>query len=659
MKNYLLTIALLCYLPSLAIQQDDKKLSKKKLIEQADYHFFKENFTKATELYSSLMKNYPKNHYVQYHAFVAYHLSEGRGSDMSALKEYEENEGRTDKFYNYWLGRIHYQRYDFEVAEEHFKSFLNMDIYRTNEIKKETEGFLAQTRKAKAFYNKLNDFEVQPMATPINSEYTDISPAFYSNHSELLFVSSRPFSSTSEEEFRIFHSIKSGEEFSEPKPITSVGTLDENNTKIEVVNNDGRLFMYKEDNGGDLFYSEPNEGEWGKPKEFNTKLRNHLVESHFFINSDETIIYFAAKGEKGDLDIYQSKFDPSSNSWNSPVAILGEANSKYNDDNPFLTEDGQTLYFSSDRPESIGGYDVFKSEVDPTTGFWSKPVNVGFPINTIDDDINFQLNKDNISGFLSSNRLHGKGGFDIYYFHKQGKVLVSGKVYDKNTNKSLAQAKVTFHPMKYQDESFSTTTDKYGNYQKEIFQNEDFKVEIYLGNEKLYSEQVRSSHDEHKKSFEKDFYIDVPEQLSKVTDFASLYEGSSTSKDSYEKLEMIGSKFRSGEKVLLNNIYFDLHSIQVKSESIPTLEKIKKIMSNNPDLRIEIGGHTCDIGSHETNMNVSLSRAENVKSYLVKQGIDDSRLIAKGYGETLPLASNDDEEEGRELNRRIELRVVR
>lgn len=657
MKRYFVWALVLCVCTISQAQNVEKKLSKKQLIEQADYYFFKENFSKALELYNQLMEDYPKNHYIQYHSFVAYHLSSGRGSDMTALKEYEKNEGVTDKFYNYWLGRIHYERYEFELAEKHFQAFLDMDIYRTNEIKKESEQLLEKTQRALAFYNDVNDFEMESLSAPINSEYADVSPAFFSEHNELLLVSSRP-AAMQVDQFQVFYSLKSNNKFSMPRVLRNLGVLNENNTKIEVVNNDGKLFFYKEDNGGDLYYSEPLATGWSNPQEFNFELRDHLVESHFFINNDETIIYFASKSDNGKLDIFQSILNTSTNKWSSPLPILGNINSAFNEDHPFLSQDGKTIYFSSDRPESIGGYDIFKSEIDPTTGMWGDPINLGYPTNSIDDEINFQLNEDNISGFLSSNRLHGQGDYDIYYFHKQGKVLASGFVYDQQTMEQLMDAKVEFHPIKYQEESFSVLTNNTGAYEIEIFENERFRVDVHLKNQMVYSTEVYTTHDDHHKSFSQNFYIQVPEQIDEEINYATLYQGDNGSKSQYEKLEMIGSKFRTGEKAILNNIYFDLHATSFQKESLPTLQKIQHVLTENPDLVVEIGGHTCNIGSHESNLQISKKRAESVKSYLTSHGISSTRLVTNGYGESQPLASNDDELEGRSLNRRIELRVL-
>ena len=474
---------------------------------------------------------------------------------------------------------------------------------------------------------------------------------------ELLFMSSRP-QAKDDGEFRVFHALKSGESWAEPTAVDALGSFEEKNSKIEIVNNDGRLFMYKDVKGGDLYYSEQVSDNWTQPKEFNSTLRKNLVGSHFFINDAENMILFAVQTEEDNLDIYQSAIDPVDNSWSTPHPILGDVNSEYNDDNPYLSHDGKFLYFSSDRPESIGGYDVFKVAIDESTGLWGKPINMGFPINTIDDEVNFQLNEDNISGFLSSDRLHGQGGYDIYYFHEQGKVLASGSVYNNETKELLKGARVDYHPIKYKDEAFRSYTDAVGTYRLEIFQEEDFIVEISLGNDIVFTSQITSKHEQHRKVFAKDFYVNVPNHLTEETDFTTLYDGHESIQPKFEKVENMGSKFRKGEKAIVGNIYFNLQSTELDKSSASAITRIKKVMLSNPNMVIEIAGHTCNIGTADANMTISLQRAEYVKSQLISNGIAANRLIAKGYGQTQPLASNDDDEEGRELNRRIEIRVV-
>ena len=632
------------------LQDNDKKLKKKKLIEQADYYFFREDFAKALELYDKILEQYPKNHYTQYHQYVAYHLTVGRNEPLDNLIEFEKNEGQTDKFYNYWLGRLHYLQYEFDIAKQHFQAFDQMDVYKTKEIQKETNDYLKKIDYVQNFYLNPTNYEIRPLPGPINSKHDDLSPAFFGGHNELLFVSSRNDDAA---QFSIYHAYKNNGEWSTPTTIDKLGKLEKNNAKIEVVNLDGKLFIYDQESTS-LNFSEPNANGWETPQAFDANIAQKGIESHFFINDAEDMILFASKTNGHDLDIYYSN-KSSSGTWSDPQLIMGDINTAANEDSPFLSHDGQYLYFSSDRAESMGGYDVFRSKFDKSNNQWMSPENMGFPINTIDDEINYQLNEDNISGFLSSDRLHGHGKFDIYYFHKVGKVLATGKVYNQETGAEVSNARVGYRPLKYQDEVFGATTNFSGEYKIELLDEEDYVVEVTINDVVVFTEEVTSASHEHKKAFERNFTVELPGVNTAKTDYTQLYTASRS--NNYTTMNTLGSKFRAGQKIILRNIYFDLHSFHLQSESYEVLDELEKILEENPDINIEIEGHTCNIGSHEVNQEVSLRRAQSVKDYLVSKGIPATRLNAKGYGETRPLASNDDEENGRELNRRIELRI--
>lgn len=637
----------------------EKKLSKKKLIEQADYYFFKENFPKALELYDEILNNYPKNHYVQYHRYVCHQLTVGRGSSLDALREYQLNEGRTDKFYNYWLGRIHHSRYEFEIAEKHFKAFLELDVYKTREITKETENRLNNSQRAYKFYLNPNEFELKTLESPINSPFADLSPAFYDNHNELLFVSSRLEDTTKNDvqNFDIFHTVKNGLSWKTPTQIKSLGKLSNANTKIEVVNNDGKIFLYGQTAiRNTLLFSNTVDNNWVKPKIFDFQLNDIEIESHFFIDDSETHIIFASKGTSNNLDLYQTKYNRSAKIWSAPKLIEGAVNTKYNEDSPFLSHDKKTLYFSSDNPESIGKYDIFKSNWDEETKSWGTPVNIGFPINTIDDEINFQVNQDNISGFLSSDRLHGQGDYDIYYFHKKGKVSFDGIVYNKSNNRPVPNARIDLTPYNYPDEVFRSYTNNIGYFKEEIFEEEEFKVQISVGGSLVLTDKFVTDHADHSKSYKKNFFVEIPETVSKQEDFGNIYDKST--EKTYEELGMLSSKFRTGSKALLRNIYFDIQSAHIKEESKPILLELYELLNETDKLTIEIGGHTDNTGSYQANVQLSLSRAKAVKSYLTKKGVSADRIKTKGYGSSKPIASNDDEMDGRELNRRIEIKVL-
>ena len=628
--------------------------SVKKQLEKADLTMYREQFSEAISLYDAILEKHPENENAQYHKSIAEHLTSKRGTDISGLLAFEDSKGHSDKFYNYWLGRVHFLRYDFHLAKRHFDAFLLVDAYKSKEIIAEVQGLLSQIDQAINYYDNPTFFEVEPLEFPINSKHDDLSPGFYKDQRELVFASSRPLGqyTPNESKFFIFHSKQTEDGWMEPSAIPNLRNLPDISPKVEVTANEGKLFFFSEDYGGDLMVVNALDNGWTNPVEFDDKIRGDKIESDFFINEEETHILFSSKrGGKG-LDIYESK-KGLDGIWSYPKPIRGEVNSDANEDSPFLTADGKKLYFSSDNEKSIGGFDVFVSEFNETLQSWSTPENLGFPVNTIDDEINYQLNPDQISGFLSSNRLHGLGGFDIYYFHKEGRAVVSGQVRSKQ-GEALEDIEVLYHPVKYQDESFRSTTDGNGRYRMEVFENEDFKIELAYQDQVFHSENDKTRVEGKNKLIRKSFIVEKP---SETTDFKELYIVKDDEKEETEVIELLGTRFRNGQKAVLRNIYFDEGTTELNEGYTQVINRVKALLNDNPHLKVEIGGHT-DAFESEYSDYLSAERAKKIQRLLVAQGLDGSRISAVGYGKSKPLASNDDENEGRELNRRIEVRVL-
>ena len=626
-----------------------------KLLNRANYTMYKEDFKSAIIQFDAILEKHPKNKDAIYHKLIAEHLTIKKGTDISDLIAFEDSKGHSDKFYNYWLGRVHFVRYEFDLAQEHFEAFLSVDAYKSKEIVAEAKHFLSWIEKASKAYELPNNFELEALDYPINSIHDDLSPGFFKQQSELVFASSRPYTGIekSAKEFLVFHAERGTSGWNSPRALRQIGKLPANASKVEVSNEGSKLFIFSFEKGGDLYFSQARNSSWSRPVELDVNMRGNRVESDFFINAEETHILFATKRGGGKLDIYESR-KSSDGSWSVPSALEGWVNTEWDEDSPYLSADGKTLYFSSNQPKSMGGFDVFKSTLNVSTGKWSAPENMGFPLNTIDDEINFELNPDNISGFLSSNRLHSLGGYDIYYFHKQGRVLASGMVQDLD-GKPAKGVEVLFHPVKYHDQSFKALTDASGNYEVEIFSNEDFDIELVKSNEVFHKDNFHTEVEKRNKRITKNFQVEVPDIAA--TDFSELFTGEVTEEET-EELELLGSKFRSGQKAVIRNIYFEPNSARVSSESYLVIDQIKDLLVANPNLTIEIGGHTDQWESENEFDEVSLHRARNVRNLLMERDIASSRVSARGYGASQPLASNDDETDGRELNRRIEVRVV-
>jgi outer membrane protein OmpA-like peptidoglycan-associated protein len=345
--------------------------------------------------------------------------------------------------------------------------------------------------------------------------------------------------------------------------------------------------------------------------------------------------------------------------WQKAVNLGTTINTTADEEGPFMDLDGKTLYFSSEAHKGMGGYDIFKSVFDSTKNQWSEPENIGYPINTADDDIYFVLSGDGKHGYYASVRDDGFGEKDIYMitmperkdYHQLVKkmevilkkeikkdtvipvkavelfpVVLKGNVFDKTTGGTLS-AKVQL-------------IDEMGKTANEIETSEDGAYSFEVTGPKARKYTVSTAKETYGfTSKNVSVPANGPEKVELVND---LY---------LKKLEV-------GNKFILRNIYFDFDKATIKSESITELNKLLKVLQENPTMKVELGGHTDFKGSNEYNKTLSQKRAQAVVNWLISKGIAKNRLTAKGYGEEVPLATNDDEEEGRELNRRTEFEVT-
>jgi OmpA-OmpF porin, OOP family len=297
--------------------------------------------------------------------------------------------------------------------------------------------------------------------------------------------------------------------------------------------------------------------------------------------------------------------------------------------------DGKTLYFSSDGHYGLGSLDVFKTVRLSDTSWtqWSEPVNLGKEINTAGYDVAYKISTDGKYAFFSSDREGGKGGYDIYYTKlppeaqpNRNVVTVKGKVTDENMNP--LDAKLLWYDLFGSKNAGSLTSNP-----------ETGEYIIALPNGTSYSYFA-----------EKTGYYSVSNNvdLSSESEFKEL------------TVDIIMQSVKSLEEksIVLNNIYFDFDKYDLKPESFVELDRVYKFLSDNAAVNIELSAHTDSKGSDEYNLELSQKRAESVAAYLASKGISPQRLIAKGYGESVPIADNSTEE-GMSKNRRVEMKVVK
>lgn len=409
----------------------------------------------------------------------------GDDDPASDFLKFEGEFSSLDDQYYYWLGHILLRRYQVEDALKAFEHFDHKVSYSGR--KEEVHVLLEHSRQLVDFFRDPDDFEIHQLDAPINSAAAEMTPVYFEEGKELLFASDRD-SLDQFTPYEIYHSTAGPTGWTDPVKVPNLGAFTRSNANIEVVAGDGKLFLYREENGGDLFFSHEVDRKWTVPVEFSSKISNNNLHAHFFINEHEDRIIFTSETKSSGLDLFETFKDPAGGKWTKPLPFHGAVNSEANEDSPYLSPDESTLYFSSDRSSGVGLYDVYKSDYQQGDYSWSKPENLGWPINSPSDELHFKMNSDQKSGYFISNRLHTKGDFDIYFFWHVDKVTIEGRIYDNSLKGALTNAEIRFHPSQYLDEVFLAKTDHTGRYRTSIISDEVFQVEVILDGQVIHRE---------------------------------------------------------------------------------------------------------------------------------------------------------------------------
>jgi outer membrane protein OmpA-like peptidoglycan-associated protein len=377
------------------------------------------------------------------------------------------------------------------------------------------------------------------------------------------------------------------------------------------------------------------------------------------MTADGNTIFFSSNrpGGLGGLDIYVSSKDAKGN-WGEAVNLGAPINTPYDDDAPFIHPDGQNLYFSSRGHAGMGGYDIYRCSMEGN-GRWSQPENVGYPINTAGDDTYFVLSADNKHGYYASAKEGGLGEKDIYIISMpKRETLAAATGSAIKVERKIEVKNIPINQPAIKQTAGSTTILK--GYITDAFTKTPLEAEIVLvnnENSETISEQVSDS---------VGFYKTV--MLSgKNYGFSVQKEGYLFHSENYDipasegfqevTLNVELKKVSVGSRIILRNIFFDFDKATLKKESTTELKKLLAIMNDVPNLKIEISGHTDSKGSADYNKKLSERRAKAVVDYLVAKGVSSDRLRYAGYGMDRPLVSNDDET-GRQLNRRTEFEII-
>ena len=605
----------------------DKKLVKKieKLIEKRSYY----------DAIDALQNTNQAAVFFELKAEILWRSGDFFNAETQALKAIELCTDNFPKAY-YFLGEIAYKRKDYVNADIYLKKAINLQIgdpyYSDAIMLYENAKILAQIINNPV---KFNPQIVKGISTQDDEYLPIISPdqelSFFTRRSDKMSL--QDITTTTIEEF-VF-SKKINGDFEVGQALTYPFNLESNEGGASITINNKILYYTKciRDNKGynncDIYYVNRENGAWSNVQEFPKNISKiDSWESQPTVSSDGKTILFSSdrSGGYGKMDLYEiSKVN---DTWTSAKNLGSTINSNENEKSPYLHTDGKTLFFASTNFPSLGGFDIFYSRKD-SLGNWQKPINIGYPINTVADEISLFVSTDGNQAYFASNNLNGIGGWDIYSFGlyegaKPERVLfLKGDLLDEN-KQIIEDVELEIKNLTTQE--ITTIKVDAGTYVSSLTLAKDDDVLITIKKEGFAFNST---------------YISTED----------------TSFNSPSALNFEMQSLEQGKSFSIENIYFDNNSYELKRATNEILIEFAKYLEVNNTLIIEINGFTDNVGNQADNQLLSENRAKAVRDLILLQGISEKRVFYNGFGESSPITSNDTEK-GRGQNRRTEFKII-
>jgi outer membrane protein OmpA-like peptidoglycan-associated protein len=472
----------------------------------------------------------------------------------------------------------------------------------------------------------------------VNSKYDEKSPVISADGKTIYFVTgNNPESVGGKEDSDIYYAVQDETGNWQPrKPIGPPLNNKSHNAVISVTPDNNSLLLngvYKDGNSYiGMSISNKTDMGWSMPK--NLEIKNHYNRNIYeerCLSANRKVLILAVERDDsyGDKDLYVS-FQNEDETWSEPMNMGPVVNSDNSEISPFLAADGTTLYFASSGHSGYGDADIFVSKrLDDSWTKWSTPENLGNQINSPYFDAYFTIPASGSYAYMVSG-IDAIGGIDIIQLDlpnaikPKAVILVTGTVYNAKTNKPI-ESKITYKDLLSDTEkgiAFSSAND--GTYK------------IILQSGEVYSFLA-----------EKTAFISTSDNLDtrNQTEYLEI------------KRDLYLTPIEVGQTIRLNNVFFDVDKHDLKDESFAELNRVVKLLKDNPDMNIEVSGNTDATGNEAKNLTLSQNRADAVKSYLVSQGIESKRIKSVGNGQSKPVADNATED-GRKLNRRVEFTIL-
>ena len=566
----------------------------------------------------------------------------------------------------YYKGYAHQMRYEFDDAVKYYQRYLKTPGV-TREGNNKAQQRIKECKNGKMLVRRGEiPCKIYILDTNVNGKYDEYGPAVTADDSTLFFTTRRTMKKNPNKGYasdgkyyeKIFRSSKDS---SWDKSHWALGSNFRGHFAVQGVSNDGsRVLLYKEKRGGDLYEAKLHGKKFGAAKRLPRAVNTKAHETSASYSYDGNTIYYCSDRTDmgyGGHDIYKvTKNDKGK--WKVVENLGNVLNTPEDEVTVFAHPDGKTMYFSSRGHDGMGGFDIFVTTFED--GKWSKPRNLGLPINTPGDDISFVITANGKSAYYASAQPTGFGEEDIYCISfKSDKVFVSttednllddGDPFAEESEvkekampthqmtllTGLVRDKNTKEPLSASIELFDLDSNrKIGDFETN---SETGKFLLSLPAGHHYKILVKSpGYRSHEETF------DIPDSSG------------------FQKKELIIELESDGSEMPehLKNIEFDFDKSNVQgSEAARRLDMVADYMKRHPDVKVLISGHTDSMGTDEYNQALSERRAKTAADYLVNKGISRNRMTTKGYGESRPIDTNETDE-GRQHNRRVEFEIVK
>ena len=588
------------------------------------------------------------------------------------------------------LADAYHMNYEFDKAIEKYVLYKNFLSEANSDDINSINRKIRKSKYAKSMVKNTMNLKITSIAS-INTEFSEYGPLINAEENEMYFTTKRPKDLLESKDDQggfyedIYYSYKLNNSWSKSK-LCSSSLNKEHSSSALYFSPDGEFILTSMINnniklgplGRSIYESERKGSDWNEPNLLQNNVNSEFWETTANMNLHKNILFFVSDrdGGYGGRDIWMIK-KISNGSWSLPENLGEPINTEYDEESPYFHPDGKTLYFSSTGHKTIGGFDIFKSILDNDLN-WSSPVNMGYPINTVNDDLFFTPSIDGKTAYFSSIRKQGKGNYDIYKIslplndetnlsiykgilkNDRGEILKNYNITVSNNNilskyqpnDSTGKFTLVLNP----GESYNIKFEFDSNFINDTINVSSENLGFYF-----YSKSIDFSTNEL-------VFLEKLENIKKESEMSDevLIDNNETAIEPViikEETEIVDTNTEI-HIIFYKNINFKTESSELSNKEKLKLDKLILDLKNNLSWTINSIGYTDNTGSIKYNQILSVLRSESVKTYICNRGVNYKRIKTIGMGEDHPIAENlaadgSDNPTGRGANRRVEIQILK